>query len=98
MGPELLNLAQSPYSPYSQVYGSLTGRNNCMNKLQEHIDENRREKREGEPEYDKLGIALFAGVWLVGGGMFYWVIFHFDDFLDQHLFGEPSQDHHVDEL
>ena len=98
MGPELLNLAQSPYSPYSQVYGSLTGRNNCMNKLQEHIDENRREKREGEPEYDKVAIAMFMGVWLVGAGMFYWVIFHFDEFLDTHFFGEQSQDHHTDEL
>lgn len=98
MGPELLNLAQQPYSPYSQVLGAVTGRNACMDKLQEHIEENRREKNEDAPEYDKLAIALFSGVWLIGAGMFYWIIFHFDEFLEQHLFGVPSQDHHIDEL
>ena len=98
MGPEMLNLAQSPYSPYSQVYGSITGRNNCMNKLQAHIEENRRVKPEGAPVYDKLAISLFLGVWVIGAGMFYWIIFHFDDFLDTHFFGEQSQDHHIDEL
>ena len=60
--PELLNLAQSPYSPYSKVIGAVTGRNDCMNKLQKHIDENRRVRPEGAPEYDKLAIGLFAAI------------------------------------
>jgi hypothetical protein len=96
--PELLNLAQSPYSPYSKVIGAVTGRNDCMNKLQKHIDENRRVRPEGAPEYDKLAIGLFAGIWGVGGLGFYWIVDHFDDFLNQHILGEPSHDHHTDEL
>jgi hypothetical protein len=98
MGSELVNMVNQPFSPYSQVIGSVTGRNQCMDKLQGHIQENRREKPEDAPEYDKVGIALFLCVWVFGGAMFYWIIFHFDDFLDQHVFGEASSDHHVDEL
>lgn len=47
----------------------------------------------------RFAIKMFGLVWIFGGLMFYWCIFHLDDFLDFYLFEGPhSKDHHEQEL
>ena len=102
---EVIQLAQQPFSPFANMVGAVNGRNECMNKLQPMIDEQRTAaaKKVDEDdeafEYDWFAIRMFGLVWVIGGLMFYWCIYHLDDFLDFYLFEGPhSKDHHGDEL